>query len=75
MTVEDYEKMVIRQRSACAICRADQPGGRGKHWHIDHDHETGRVRGLLCHICNTRLATIDFHKAAIVYLTAAVTEK
>lgn len=40
--------------------------------HVDHDHETGLIRGLLCHHCNTLLGhakdSVDVLEAAIVYL-------
>lgn len=54
LTVEQYDGMVQEQMGKCAICRevehADEPG---KRLHIDHCHETGVVRGLLCAKCNT----------------------
>lgn len=34
-------------------CKSTTP--EGKNWHIDHCHETGKVRGILCHPCNTAL--------------------
>lgn len=39
--------------SACAICGALSSGARSLH--VDHDHSTGKVRGLLCSTCNTSL--------------------
>jgi hypothetical protein len=47
LTVEEYEIMAERQNYCCAIC-----GREPKKLHIDHDHETGKVRGLLCRHCN-----------------------
>ena len=47
-----YESMLVKQNYVCAIC-ADPPGG--KKLHIDHNHATGKVRGLLCLKCNTML--------------------
>ena len=54
ITPEQYEALLVSQDYKCAICRTDKPGGRGR-FHVDHDHETGQVRGLLCYSCNTSL--------------------
>jgi hypothetical protein len=51
MTPEMIEEMLINQNHQCKLCGTDKPGGRG-HWHIDHNHETNKVRGLLCQKCN-----------------------
>lgn len=50
-----YEKMERQQGHKCAICRTDKPGGRFDVLVVDHCHETGRVRGLLCNACNVAL--------------------
>jgi hypothetical protein len=52
--LEQYETMLEAQGHVCAICRSDTTGTKHD-WHIDHDHCTGEVRGLLCHHCNTAL--------------------
>lgn len=44
--------MLCQQDGACAICRSPECGGPGKFFHVDHDHATGKVRGLLCCYCN-----------------------
>lgn len=53
LTRTTYEEMLDRQGKCCAICGCgeEELGGRG--WHIDHDHETGALREILCMPCNT----------------------
>ena len=53
ITPEDYAAQRERQRNACGIC--GEPAKSGRELHIDHDHVTGDVRGLLCPACNTAL--------------------
>ncbi len=53
----DYVKLLKDQNNGCALCFR-QPA-IDKHLHVDHDHTTGKVRGLLCHQCNWYLGTID----------------
>jgi hypothetical protein len=52
--------MVTAQNGLCAICR-NPPSGKKRHERlfIDHDHETGEIRGLLCHRCNLAIARFD----------------
>lgn len=53
LTPEGYEALFEAQDGRCAICRRpDAPTKRGM-LHVDHCHDTGRVRGLLCSTCNT----------------------
>ncbi|MBE7189396.1 endonuclease VII domain-containing protein, partial [Jatrophihabitans endophyticus] len=56
------------QNGVCAIC-LEAPAA-----HVDHDHETGRVRGLLCFNCNGALGQFrdrpDLMSRAAIYLTA-----
>lgn len=53
LTVEQRDEMVARQGGKCAICQ--NVLGTGKQRHIDHDHSTGRIRGILCSQCNRGL--------------------
>lgn len=54
ITMAEYDTMLKGQGGVCAAC-----GGRedvkGRRLCVDHDHDTGRVRGLLCHKCNTAI--------------------
>lgn len=56
ISVDEVDRMRAQQNHCCAICgiHEDDSSGRGK-LHIDHCHETGKVRGLLCSNCNTAL--------------------
>lgn len=58
LTMEQYESMFAAQGERCAICGefADPNGVRAaSRLHVDHDHMTGQVRGLLCNHCNRGL--------------------
>jgi hypothetical protein len=48
----DVEAMIAEQGGLCAACRTDKPA------HVDHDHETGQVRGMLCFLCNQALGNV-----------------
>lgn len=48
----EYERMLEAQGGGCAICGSP---GKTRRLHVDHDHRTGRIRGLLCHVHNRRL--------------------
>ena len=56
MRSSDYELMLRDQNGCCAICGAKPE--KGKRLDIDHDHETGEVRGLLCGLCNRALGLL-----------------
>lgn len=71
LTEEGYDELLKNQNGACAIC------GKGRnemksHLVVDHDHKTGKVRGLLCVQCNTSLGNLkdqtDLLKKAAEYL-------
>ena len=68
MTLEDYDRLLVEQGGGCAIC--GRPPRDDIALHVDHDHETGRVRGLLCFPCNNTLG--DFGDDPIrLYVAAA----
>lgn len=56
LTPQQVEQMKLDQNSSCAICGAPLTE---KNQRIDHDHVTGKVRGLLCHECNIKLPAIE----------------
>ena len=49
-----YLQLLDKQKGCCAICGLHELEHNGK-LHVDHNHETGKVRGLLCTRCNTAL--------------------
>jgi hypothetical protein len=54
ITETEWDARFIAQGSCCAVCKKLEPESK-KGWHTDHNHVTGRVRGILCHWCNTAL--------------------
>lgn len=56
LSLKDYENMLLEQNGGCAICFR-KPGIYPLH--VDHNHNTGIVRGLLCHQCNWYLGVIE----------------
>ncbi len=75
LSLDDYDRMFGKQGGVCAIC--GQPETRRYRGEItnlvvDHDHKTGRIRGLLCSRCNVRLdeliGDLDWPKRATQYV-------
>jgi hypothetical protein len=67
ITIADYEQMFDSQKGACAICLEPRPEERTLH--VDHDHDTGVIRGLLCFRCNNALG--DFREEYELFQRAA----
>lgn len=55
MTVAERDAMFAAQGFECAICGSETPKNKSGNWHTDHDHKTGKVRGILCGHCNQGL--------------------
>jgi hypothetical protein len=77
ITAADFDIMLSQQGGRCAICGTDQPGGRYGVFYVDHDHVSGRIRGLLCNNCNSGIGYMqdnpDLLRAASRYI-AGITE-
>lgn len=56
ITLEEYEEMEKSQGFVCAICKNSCPSGR--RLSVDHNHDTGQVRGLLCMPCNRGIGNL-----------------
>jgi hypothetical protein len=66
MTVEQVNELFELQNKSCAICQKQI-----EKFHIDHDHNNGLVRGILCHKCNIRLGgwdDLEWRQSAMNYL-------
>ena len=75
ISMDEYNKILEKQNGLCAICsRPETSIVRGKIplLSVDHDHNTGKIRGLLCAFCNHGIGRfrddIDLMKKAIKYL-------
>lgn len=55
ITLGEYRVLSESQNDVCAICEKPQEIKRGKNLFVDHNHDTGKVRGLLCTYCNVAL--------------------
>jgi Recombination endonuclease VII len=68
---EDHRLLLRRSSGRCDVCR-ELLADNTKFIHVDHDHETGRIRGILCHGCNAGIGHFredpTFLRAAIKYL-------
>jgi hypothetical protein len=59
ITLDEYNEMWASQKGCCAICGTHQnEKNDGKSLAVDHNHETGEVRGLLCVNCNTAIGQL-----------------
>ena len=69
LTVAEYNRLLTEQQNVCFICKKTN---KHKMLCVDHDHETGQVRGLLCDLCNRALGLlhddINLLRRAIGYL-------
>ena len=80
ITTAEFAAMLEKQRGLCAICEGPQTWkNRGGKYVlvIDHDHETGQVRGLLCGACNTALGHVEraaWLKRALAYIAPPMWE-
>lgn len=75
LSLEDYRSILESQNGVCVICGKEETlklRGVTKPLHVDHNHRTGKVRGLLCNECNSGLGrfkdNIELLQSAIQYL-------
>ena len=68
ITAAEYDLTLAQQNGVCRVCK--MPCSTGKRLAVDHDHETGCVRGLLCRRCNRGIGhfSLETLRSAIAYL-------
>lgn len=69
LTLATYDELVASQGSRCAICH------RAATLVVDHDHETGALRGLLCHRCNRALGLLGDNAAVLASAVAYLAQQ
>lgn len=79
ITLSCYENLLVQQKHSCKICNRHSSefltkSGKPRKLHVDHDHSTGSIRGLLCFPCNIALGYFqdnpDFLRSALCYLNS-----
>lgn len=77
ITLSEYDELLTQQGGVCAIC-GDSPAGSRRRFDVDHHHETGQIRGILCGRCNIALGgfrdSLDLLISASCYLLASETD-
>lgn len=63
LTLEQHRDMYIKQNGCCLLCQKPIPY---KQICVDHNHETGKIRGLLCSGCNVKLAWFENRQIIIL---------
>ena len=73
ITLNEYNQMLVEQGHRCKTCGTTEPGGKHGKFMVDHSHNTGEVRGLLCKSCNIALGEVGDNiqtlEAMIKYLS------
>lgn len=64
LTLEKYGRLFFAQCGVCAIC--SEPAAPDRALVVDHDHDTGKVRGLLCGTCNSAIGLLRDDTEVIV---------
>lgn len=65
-----WNTLFDRQGRCCAICKSTTPKHSKLDWATDHDHATGKLRGILCHGCNRGLGAFEDNREALIAAAA-----
>jgi hypothetical protein len=72
ITLEEFDDKLKAQNNKCAICQCDSENAFNNTLYVDHCHNSNKLRGLLCHACNSALGkfrdSVSILKNAIAYL-------
>lgn len=75
---DEVDAILASQGGQCAVCGATEPGSRG-YWNVDHCHQSGDVRGILCWTCNSGIGALGDTDEAVLraykYLEAFYSER
>lgn len=71
ITRNEWHFIFAEQGNRCAICRDTSPGHK-RGWMVDHDHESGKVRSIVCHHCNSTLGQSKESPARLLACAAYV---
>ena len=66
LTLNEYNEMLKEQDHKCATCGTTEAGGKHGKFMVDHSHNTGKVRGLLCKSCNIALGEIKDNRQTLL---------
>lgn len=67
LSLSEWQLLFEKQNKCCSICKVIDPGKSG--WHTDHNHLTGKVRGIICAFCNS---VLGFSRDSILILESAI---
>ena len=77
ISLSQFNNLLAAQGGGCAIC-GKKSHGAGQALHVDHDHETGEVRGILCYRCNVGLSWVEnatWWQKARFYIDRAIMQR
>jgi len=74
ITLKDYRDMLKKQNYRCAICKLPNSYFK-KSLAVDHNHKTGKIRGLLCQLCNAFLGRIESNKMRLSIIIKYLKER
>ncbi len=66
MSREEYLELAASQHNKCAICFRSQENLKRRHLCVDHDHKTGKIRGLLCDNCNKGIGCLQDNPSVVM---------